>query len=252
MGQLGDILRERRVNLRITLEQAEDATKIRAKLLTALEAGEYGKLPNPGYVRGYITSYARYLELDSVPLLAMYRAETGAGRFHEVALPDEAVRPRAEQHAVPWKAGVGLVVGLGIVSLLIWGVVRLNRGPDKPPPIPTTSLSSDTPASTATVDASMSPAARPANKPVATFTPFSLRIVAAQGQASWLVVTVDGRSAYTGSLTGGRAKEFQVTKQAVIKFGRPTAVTVYRDGKQIAVPNGAGTPTLTLKADLAP
>ena len=44
----------------------------------ALEDGDYDQLPNPAYVRGYITSYAHWLELDPAPLLTMYRAESGA------------------------------------------------------------------------------------------------------------------------------------------------------------------------------
>ena len=59
MGQLGDTLRDRRISLGISLETAENDTKIRARLLEALEAGEYDKLPNPGYVRGYVSSYSR-------------------------------------------------------------------------------------------------------------------------------------------------------------------------------------------------
>src|SRR5450759_3528064 len=116
MGQLGDTLKERRVALGMSLATAEEDTKIRARLLEALETGEYNRLPNPGYVRGYVSSYARYLELDPVPLLAMYRAETGSGRFHDINLPDETVAPRNEQHAVPWRAGM---IAFAIVAVLV-------------------------------------------------------------------------------------------------------------------------------------
>ncbi len=121
MGQLGDTLRERRTTLGISLEQAEESTRIRGKLLAALEAGDYARLPNPGYVRGYVSSYAKFLELDPVPLLAMYRSETGAGRYHDINLvDDEAVAPRGEQHAVPWKAGLIAVLVVGLLAAAIW------------------------------------------------------------------------------------------------------------------------------------
>ena len=120
MGQLGDTLRERRTTLGISLEQAEESTRIRGKLLAALEAGDYARLPNPGYVRGYVSSYAKFLELDPVPLLAMYRSETGAGRYHDINLvDDEAVAPRGEQHAVPWKAG--------LIAVLVVAAARRRR-----------------------------------------------------------------------------------------------------------------------------
>jgi len=78
VSKLGDTLRERRIALGLSVDQVEHATRIRGKLLEALEEGHYDRLPNPGYVRGYISSYGRFLELDTVPLLNMYKAETGA------------------------------------------------------------------------------------------------------------------------------------------------------------------------------
>jgi cytoskeleton protein RodZ len=254
MSQLGETLRERRVALGITLDQAEEHTKIRGKLLAALEAGDWARLPNPGYVRGYISSYARYLELDTVPLLAMYRAETGAGRFHEIALPDTQVATRGEQHAVPWRVGVIIVVVLALLSIGIWAILRLQRGPEKTPPIPATTTAETSGASPAAEDtAATSPGADPSTKQPSKYTPFTVKVKVAATGASWVDATVDGKSAYAGSLTGGRSKSFEVTRKAVIKIGRPSVVTVTRDGAKVDIPNDAvGTPTLTLTATPAP
>ena len=255
MGQLGDTLRDRRIALGIPIDQAEDATKIRAKLLTALEDGEYDRLPDPGYVRGYISSYSRYLELDSVPLLAMYRAETGSTRFHDIAPSDEAVRPRGEQHEVPWRVGVIVIVALAVLSIGIWAVIRANQGPDNVAPIPRTpaaATGSDTVSPSGENTASTSPAGEPNSTPAAKLTPFALKVSIAPTGASSLTITIDGKQAYLGTLTGGRSKSFQVTKRAVIKIGRPSVVSVFRDGKKVAIPASTGTPTLVLKANPAP
>jgi cytoskeleton protein RodZ len=253
MSQLGDTLRERRIALGITLDQAEEHTKIRGKLLAALEDGDYGRLPNPGYVRGYITSYARYLELDTVPLLAMYRAETGAGRYHEVAPQDTAVSPRGEQHAVPWRVGVAAVVVLALLSLGIWSVLKLRSGPEKPPPIPTVPTEETSTSSPSADDTPVSsPAVDPSEKPPAKYTPFTVKVAVATGSASWVDARVDGKAAYAGSLTGGSSKSFEVNRKAVLSIGRPSAVTIYRDGKKVAIPTSGGTGKLTLTAEPAP
>ena len=251
MGQLGDTLRERRSTLGISLEQAEDSTKIRAKLLDALESGSYDRLPDPGYVRGYISSYARYLELDTVPLLAMYRAETGAGRFHDLNLPDVAVAPRGQQHAVPWKAAATIVAVLAVAALGIWLATRLAHGPATPPPIPTTTTETVKPTKGSTgSSATASPTSTSSTqKPAASFTPFTLKVAVSPSGASWVKATVDGLTAYEGSLTGGQQKEFQVTRTAVIKIGKPSEVTVYRDGTEVVIPNSGSIPSLTLRAD---
>ena len=227
MGQLGDTLRDRRMSLGISLETAEADTKIRGRLLAALEAGEYAKLPDPGYVRGYVSSYSRYLELDPVPLLAMYRAETGAGRYHDINLPDEAVAPRNQQHAIPWRVGIiafTIVAVLALGGFLTW---RIVKGPSKPPPIPNSPAQGTAPATTAA--------------------PFALKVVVNANGASSLKATVDGSQAYNGTLAGGQSKEFQVTKAAVLKIGKPAEVAVTRDGKPISLPSGSNV-TVTLNA----
>jgi len=237
--------------LGLSLLQAEEATKIRAKLLELLENGEYDRLPNPGYVRGYVTSYASFLELDSASLLAMYRAETGAGgRSRDIAPAVEAVKPRGQQHAVPLNAALILVVILAVLAVGVWLVVRAVQGPETPPPIPTAGSqvgTSTTPASdTATTEKPEITATVP---PVLENKPFALKVVVAADGASWIKVTVDGLKAYEGSLTGGQSKEFQATKTAVVKIGKPSFVTVYRDGSKVPIPPGGGTPTVTLKAE---
>ena len=235
MGQLGDTLRERRMSLGISLETAENDTKIRGRLLKALEDGEYARLPNPGYVRGYVSSYARYLELDPVPLLAMHRAETGAGRYHEINVAEEApVAHRHEQHAVPWRVGVIAFAIVAVLALAAWIGYRAYRGPSAPPPIPSTTGGSST-------------SSTPAHQTQTAAPPFTLKVKVSDTGASAVKVTVDGGVAYNSTLAGGQSKTFQVTDTAVIRIAKPGQVTVTRDGKKVEMP--ASVPAvITLKA----
>jgi len=252
VGQLGDTLRERRGTLGITIEQAEQATRIRGRLLEALEAGDYDRLPNAGYVRGYVSSYARFLELDPLPLLAMYKAETGAGRYHELNLPqiDEAVVPTGQQHAVPWRAAVAAVLVLALISLSVWAATRIFSGPEPLRPEPAAVTTPTTEPQTSTEEST--PASiTPADKPASEVQPFTLKVTVDADGASWVEITVDGQQAYAGTLTGGQSKEFEVADQAKVLLGKPSVVTVYRDGDEVDVPTSGGTPTVTLKAQPA-
>jgi cytoskeleton protein RodZ len=71
----GELLAARRNELRWTLQEVSQRLKLAPRQITALEANDFGSLPGMASVRGFIRSYARLLELDPVPLLAMLSNE---------------------------------------------------------------------------------------------------------------------------------------------------------------------------------
>ena len=76
MDKLGRRLREAREAKGSTLEEAEDATRIRAHFLESLEAGDFAAFPG-GHVqvRGFLRIYARYLDLSTEDVLGRYSSE---------------------------------------------------------------------------------------------------------------------------------------------------------------------------------
>ena len=71
----GELLAARRNELRWTLQEVSQRLKLAPRQITALEANDFASLPGMASVRGFIRSYARLLELDPVPLLAMMSNE---------------------------------------------------------------------------------------------------------------------------------------------------------------------------------
>lgn len=72
---LGEKLMKFRSEARLTVADMSKATKIQAKYIEALEKGQYEKLPADVYVRGYLRSYARYLNIDEAALVRLYEQE---------------------------------------------------------------------------------------------------------------------------------------------------------------------------------
>jgi len=66
-------LREARETKGISIEEAAELTHIDPEYLEALEKGDFDKLPDPMYVRGFIRTYARQLGVDSLPLIRHYK-----------------------------------------------------------------------------------------------------------------------------------------------------------------------------------
>ena len=69
---VGDALREARVRRGLTFDQVEHVTRIRAAYLRAMEEGRWEELPAAPYARGFLDTYARFLELDADALVDEY------------------------------------------------------------------------------------------------------------------------------------------------------------------------------------
>lgn len=70
---LGGVMRTRREKLGIELDEVARKLCLSPRQLVALEADDILTLPSPAFTRGFIRNYARLLNLDADPLLAVYR-----------------------------------------------------------------------------------------------------------------------------------------------------------------------------------
>lgn len=73
MPEIGPTLREARMRARIDITEVEQATKIRAKYLRAIENEEWGLLPGSTFIKSFIREYAEYLGLDARSLVEEYK-----------------------------------------------------------------------------------------------------------------------------------------------------------------------------------
>ena len=75
--RLGDIMRGERATLGKTLADAEADLRIGAEYLEAIENDDLGRFDTPGFVPGYVRSYAAYLGLDPEASFARFCEENG-------------------------------------------------------------------------------------------------------------------------------------------------------------------------------
>jgi cytoskeletal protein RodZ len=243
MPTVGEILSAERRRQGKQLSDVVEGTKIRSRLIDALEQGRYDDLPSPAYVKGYIQSYARYLEIPAEPLLEQFRSEsrdtvrrTSPIDRYLAAIPADTVVPRRDRvHEIPRNVWIAVAAGVVLVILLLcviaqWLVPVLTGLP------PSSAGTPASPGATATVQAT--------NTTSATLG-FTLRISVRTGLASSVKVTIDGHVDFNGSMQDGASKEYLVKDTAVLVIGNPDAVVVTRDGQTVTVT--AGEP-LTLSA----
>lgn len=80
MESVGDFFRQVRETKGLTLDDVASKTRIHPDFLRALEEGNYAKLPDQVFAKGFVRSYARSLGLDEED--AMRRFGESAGAFY--------------------------------------------------------------------------------------------------------------------------------------------------------------------------
>lgn len=113
------MLRTARESLEVTLREVADALNLPNRVIEAMETDDYTNLPAAVFIRGYLRSYARLLDLDEDAVIALYPH----GADETVTTEVVVVNPAAEwvrQHPV-WVLGsaAGVLV-IVIVVLTVW------------------------------------------------------------------------------------------------------------------------------------
>jgi cytoskeleton protein RodZ len=94
---VGEMLRERRQELRLDINDVGEVLRIKPAFLAALEENRPQDLPGPTYVLGFVRAYARHLGLDHDWVLERYKAESAAVQ----ARPDLAFPVPLGERSVP-------------------------------------------------------------------------------------------------------------------------------------------------------
>ncbi len=117
---VGQQLKARRTALRLSLAQIEIDTKIRGKFLTALESGEYDKLPNDIYSRGFVQHYASHLGLDGNVVAAAYAKERGG------VAAGATQRPQLDRTGLVFTGPIVAALSAAVVVVVILGYLLLQ------------------------------------------------------------------------------------------------------------------------------
>lgn len=174
MKEIGQLLKDKRDSLKISLEEVAVSTKISVKILQALEEGDLAKLPAKPFVRGFIQSYSKFLGLDVKEILEKFQQAVGTTNPKtEIVLPEtdnlEKQLPGSGRSIITGIAIVLVIIAIVVIQRVIaqreeemrTGEIQAITGNDAPLEIkPQTSPTPDGSASPSpTADAAATPAA---------------------------------------------------------------------------------------------
>ena len=75
MLTVGEILRQRRLELKLTFTNLSELTKIPQDTLKALEKNQFDELPEFPFLKGMVQNYAKALNLDPAPVVAVFKRD---------------------------------------------------------------------------------------------------------------------------------------------------------------------------------
>jgi cytoskeleton protein RodZ len=270
-AEIGRLLEQKRKERGLTLEEIEQATKIRKRYLTGLERENYAILPDAVYARGFLKTYANYLGLDGEALSRQLKSSSKTRRerginydpspesdFEKPLMTPSGLKG-AQKRKVSTSAIVTLIVAVLALAAVIGALYFVGRGVqvskegnppsgesrprqeqqnvagrEKAPEAGSAKEGAVGSKGTATGDEK--PAVAKQSAP-----PDTLRVlVNVRERPSWILIRTDGTAAYEQVAQPGFSKTFEAEQRLFIKSGDAGAVWVEINGQDAGALGGAG------------
>ena len=250
MTSIGERLRHQRLQRKISLERVSLETKIGVRLLEAIEAGLFEKLPGGVFRRSFVLQYARALQLDPDEIAGELNQ---LNQFDEVpAMPIAAVTNGQDQNsgsAFAFREDLSGLRGSTIGSLLAaigvimacaliynwWqspSAAKVQTARVQPaaaaPPIATPA---PTPAATApTAPEPTAPVSQPAPAPSDTA---HVRVGLSADETTWVSISSDGKNVFAQALEPHETKIVEASSKVRLLVGNAGGVEISLNGKPI-------------------
>jgi cytoskeleton protein RodZ len=222
MFEIGSSLREARLRQGLDFPELEQATKIRAKYLRALEDEQFDLLPAQTYVKGFLRGYAEYLGLDGQLYVdefnSRYVVDGDEAPPRPRRSPPTRTAPRVESRVL-----MLALLGIALVTALV--IVAWTRGNAHKQAIPGLGTTTATPPATA----------RKRHRPSVA----RLQVTAASGSTALQVHrgSAIGPLVFQGTLAPGQPHLF-VARRLWISVARPDVITTRLNGRIVHIPAG--------------
>ena len=128
--ELGKLLRQNREQQQLSLGDVSEHLKLPARQVEALENADFSKLPEPVFVRGFLRSYGRYLNLDEA-VLNSYLEQIVAPSQFQSPLAKEDGNVKMTYHNAPIKKPFprwifGVAAAAAIVGVVVLWQMKSN------------------------------------------------------------------------------------------------------------------------------
>jgi cytoskeleton protein RodZ len=266
-GEIGRLLEHKRKERGLSLEEVEQATKIRKRYLTGLEREDYAVLPDAVYARGFLKTYANYLGLDGEGLSQRLKNSTKTQRergsdsdpapesdFEKPLISPSGLRA-ADKRKVSNSAVATVMVSVLALAAVIGALYFVGRGvqttkendPGGTPPRKEQQNVAGTekvPEAESAKEGAVESKGTGEERPAAAkqdAPPDTLRVVVdVRERPSWILIRTDGNRAYKQVAQPGFSETFEAEQRLFIKSGDAGAVWVEINGQDAGALGDSG------------
>jgi cytoskeletal protein RodZ len=251
MPTLGEELKRRREERKISLADISEATRIGTRFLKAIESDNYSILPGGIFTRSFIRAYAKQVGLNEDEAVAQYQLQVTGQAAEAQAQPQPQAEQVVRQITPPERRArkpepvtyhqpatrmswPTIIIGAGIavfIGLIVWALVqKFGSGPpdQATTPTPTQQVEQTPPEQPAQTGTAEPPAQGEQPQPAAVNDgqPLVVRIEASGGDSSiqyWIdeapkPTTVTVRDGQAQDLTAQRQIRFNIGNRPVLKL----------------------------------
>jgi len=261
MTSIGETLRRERLRRNLELDRISTDLKISAKLLEAMEADRFDKLPGGVFTRSFVRQYANYLGLDEQEIAASLQrmlepepvpadvSESNPPASTNIALP-RVKNWLPENSNFGWSSSLR-ALGLVVVVVLVCSAVyswslRSRRAPTvvaaRPKP------AQAVPATPGQIE--QKPAVPPAPGPpriddqdagsAERSAGSTVRVQLTAEEPVWVMARTDGKYAFSGTIETNSSRIVEANEKVFLKLGNAGGVLVWLNGRAMGMLGSEG------------
>jgi len=250
MTSIGERLRRQRLQNKISLETVSLETKIGVRLLEAIEAGQFEKLPGGVFRRSFVLQYARALELDPEEIASELNQ---LNQFDEIpALPNSetvmAREPRSDSgfgfrgdiSGLSGSTLGSLITAVGVIMacalVYSWWQAPRTAKVEMASVQPTARIVEAAPATVAEAPTPPPQAAPTVPTPEAGLGPADpahVRVGLSADETTWISISSDGKNVFAQSLEAHQTKIVEASSKVRLLVGNAGGLEISLNGKPI-------------------
>lgn len=231
------LLRERREERGLTIDDLARTTKISKPVLRALEASDVRHLPADIYTRGFVKAYAQEVGLDAESTADDFLRKVEPLRLRPVPVADHLPPPTSIESFVRHRTG-WLVLAAVAVGLVVYAALAPRT--DDPPPAE--AVGTGDYSDVARAGGLLPEGAALGDPAPASAANESLRFELVPQGPCWVSIRVGGVTVFAKLLQAGDRETIDVSEEAVVRIGEPGALSYSINGQSGRSLGRAGVP----------